>query len=89
MNNHFKPVPYESFMNDDQAFTTSLKDLSDTGLICLSGVPETERAIEDVALKLGPIRDTFYGRTWDVKDKPKADNVAYTAGYLGMHMDLL
>lgn len=76
-------------MNDGQDFADALKNLDDTGLICLSGVPESEKAVEDIALKLGPIRETFYGRTWDVKDKPNADNVAYTSDYLGMHMDLL
>jgi alpha-ketoglutarate-dependent taurine dioxygenase len=40
-------------------------------------------------MRIGNLRDTFYGRTWDVKSVPEAKNVAYTAQYLGLHMDLL
>ena len=38
---------------------------------------------------LANIRETFYGRTFDVRAKPNAENVAYTSGYLGLHQDLM
>ncbi|EGY19028.1 gamma-butyrobetaine,2-oxoglutarate dioxygenase [Verticillium dahliae VdLs.17] len=33
--------------------------------------------------------ETFYGNTWDVVSKPRAENVAYTSEYLGLHSDML
>lgn len=59
------------------------------GLLLVREVPHYENAVEDMALRIGNLRDTFYGRTWDVKSVPQAKNVAYTAQYLGLHMDLL
>jgi len=63
--------------------------LAADGLIFLWDLPTEETAVEAVAERFGPIKNTFYGRTWDVKDKPMAENVAYTNVFLDLHMDLL
>ncbi|KAH8593600.1 taurine catabolism dioxygenase TauD, TfdA family-domain-containing protein [Bisporella sp. PMI_857] len=82
-------VNYEDYISADEALCTTLEELNKHGLIILRGVPESETAVEKIANRIGKIRDTFYGLTWDVKSKPQAENVAYTAKYLGLHMDLL
>ena len=46
-------------------------------------------SVEQVANRIGPLRNSFYGTSWDVRSVPGAKNVAYTHRYLGMHMDLL
>jgi len=66
-----------------------LKQLQLYGLVFLRNVPDSEKAIEDIGGRIGPLKNTFYGLTWDVKSVPQAKNVAYTHQYLGLHMDLL
>ncbi|CAG8432769.1 502_t:CDS:2 [Diversispora eburnea] len=39
--------------------------------------------------RIGTIRSTFYGKTFDVISIPGAKNIAYTNLSLGLHMDLL
>lgn len=86
---HLKYATYEQWMTDDDCFGRAILDLQNSGIIIVRGVPETETAVEDLAQRMGPIRDSFYGRTWDVKSVPDAKNVAYTQIHLGLHMDLL
>lgn len=45
--------------------------------------------VEEVAKRIGYVKETFYGRSWNVISVPEAKNVAYTSVYLPLHMDLL
>lgn len=45
--------------------------------------------VEEVGKKIGYIKETFYGRSWDTRSVPNPKNVAYTSQYLPLHMDLL
>ncbi|GKT41066.1 gamma-butyrobetaine dioxygenase [Colletotrichum spaethianum] len=80
---------YEDFMSGDASFRDAVLSLSQIGLVFLTGVPQTETAVADIALKFGAVKETFYGRTWNVISKPDAENVAYTSSYLGLHSDML
>ncbi|KAL9626315.1 MAG: hypothetical protein Q9164_007902, partial [Protoblastenia rupestris] len=59
------------------------------GLIFITKVDANEEAVSKMAERIGPLRNTFYGSTWDVRSVAKAKNVAYTNQHLGFHMDLL
>jgi gamma-butyrobetaine dioxygenase len=82
-------VNFQDYMTSDKCLWRAVWLLLTQGLMIIRGVPESEKSVEDIALRIGNIRDTFYGRTWDVKSVPDAKNVAYTAQFLGLHMDLL
>jgi gamma-butyrobetaine dioxygenase len=82
-------IKYEDYMKEDEALYRALLYLNMHGILLLKDVPESETAVEDIASRMGTLRDTFYGRTWDVKSVPEAKNVAYTQQRLGLHMDLL
>lgn len=82
-------VDFEEYMHDEKRLLQALNFLQAFGILLVRGVPETENAIEHLTSRIGRIRDTFYGRTWDVKSVPNAKNVAYTQQHLGLHMDLL
>ena len=82
-------IDYNDYMTSDEALYRAITQLHCIGLLLLRRVPETETAVEDVALRIGNLRDSLYGRTWDVKAVPESRNVAYRAQYLGLHMDLL
>ncbi|KAH8674789.1 hypothetical protein BGZ60DRAFT_404818 [Tricladium varicosporioides] len=82
-------MSFEDYMTSDRHLYHALKNLDIHGLILIRGVPDSEKSVEDLAGRMGNIRDTLYGRTWDVKSVPDAKNVAYTSQFLGLHMDLL
>lgn len=82
-------IDYESYMHDDSVLLSALQQLQTHGLLFIKSVPEDEKSVETIAERIGPLKTTFYGRTWDVRSVPEAKNVAYTAQNLGFHMDLL
>jgi gamma-butyrobetaine dioxygenase len=84
-----KFIDFSHYISQDSVLDDVLGQLREYGLVFLCNVPESEKAIEDIAGRIGPLKNTFYGLTWDVKSVPEAKNVAYTHQYLGLHMDLL
>lgn len=82
-------VDYEQFMQDSEAFWDVIQDIVRLGIVFLRNVPRDEDAVTRIATHIANIRETFYGRTFDVRAKPNAENVAYTSGYLGLHQDLM
>ena len=82
---------YKSFIHDHEAYRAAMRCLHRDGLIFLTDVPQDPDAITTIATPslLGPIRNTFYGPTWDVRSIVNSKNVAYTNSHLGLHMDLL
>ncbi|KAF9904324.1 hypothetical protein EC991_002830 [Linnemannia zychae] len=82
-------LDYNEYMNTPEGLLKGLKHLQDYGLFFLEGVPREDQEVAVAAERIGHLRHTFYGLTWDVKSVPDAKNVAYTNLNLGLHMDLL
>lgn len=82
-------IDYNDYMSDEKTLAKTLHLLWRDGLVFLDGVPEAEESVKTIVNRIGPLQNTFYGETWDVKSKPQAKNVAYTSKFLGFHMDLL
>ncbi|KAI9831393.1 MAG: hypothetical protein M1826_003566 [Phylliscum demangeonii] len=82
-------LDYGEYMTSDERLFEALQALTRYGLVFLEGVPDDERAVEKIASRIGPLKDTFYGRMWDLRSVPNATNVAYTNRPLSPHMDLL
>jgi gamma-butyrobetaine dioxygenase len=82
-------MDYDAYMQDDSVLLQALKQLHTHGLMFLKNVPDSEDSVSTIGERIGPIKNTFYGYTWDVRSVPDAKNVAYTAQNLGFHMDLL
>jgi alpha-ketoglutarate-dependent taurine dioxygenase len=82
-------VSYEDYMKDDAKFAAAMRNLSRLGLIFVKDIPDSREMVAKIATRMGPLRNTFYGETWDVKTVPQAKNVAYTNQFLGFHMDLM
>ena len=80
---------YEAYVEDDATLFQALQQLHTHGLLFLKDVPESEKSVSTIAERIGPVKNTFYGYTWDVRSVPLAKNVAYTSQDLGFHMDLL
>ncbi|EME87684.1 uncharacterized protein MYCFIDRAFT_98155, partial [Pseudocercospora fijiensis CIRAD86] len=80
---------YEDYMSSDSTLYSAARQLHTHGLLFMTNVPEDEESVVRVAERIGPLKTTFYGKTWDVRSVPEAKNVAYTAQNLGFHMDLM
>ncbi|KAK6221647.1 mitochondrial protein [Colletotrichum tabaci] len=80
---------YNTYMQDDSVLYDVIKQLRIDGLAFVSNVPGTEEALATITTRIGPVKDTFYGYTWDVRTVPEAINAAYTSHDLGFHTDLL
>lgn len=82
-------VSYAAYMEDDAILHRAVRQLHIGGLLFLKDVPDFPESVSRIAERIGPLKNTFYGKTWDVRSVPEAKNVAYTSQDLGFHMDLL
>ncbi|KAI0135778.1 Clavaminate synthase-like protein [Daldinia grandis] len=82
-------IDYNDWMAGEHGLLSGLHRLHTHGLIFIRNVPSSEESVESIANKIGNLQETFYGRTWDVRSKPNAENVAYTNSFLGLHQDLM
>jgi gamma-butyrobetaine dioxygenase len=64
-----------------------LEAVATCGLTFLSGVPALEGRVLEVAALVGWVRETNYGRVFDVRSVPDPNNLAYTNRQLGLHTD--
>lgn len=94
LDNHMDEVigtDYQAYMSDDNHLHQLLKTLSKFGIAFINGVPQgAHNAIKDIAKRIGPIRNTFYGETFDLKGaRNETPNIGYSNLTLPLHMDLL
>ncbi|WEW58649.1 hypothetical protein PRK78_004117 [Emydomyces testavorans] len=82
-------ISFDEYMNNDEKFRSFMRSLYRYGLVFVKDVPEDTESVSQIATRMGPLRNSFYGLTWDVRSVPDAKNVAYTNKSLGFHMDLL
>lgn len=71
-----------------------LRQLQTFGIVVIKSVPtdvtgNADKSLREIMGRIGEIRNTFYGETWNVKNIANSKNVAYTNLNLGLHMDLL
>ena len=82
-------LDYDAYMDSSSTLHRALCTLYNYGLFFLTSVPSEPTSVHAIATRIGPLQNTFYGPTWDVRSVPSAKNVADTSGHLGFHMDLL
>ncbi len=58
------------------------------GLSMIEGLADSRDAGTEVARRIGFLRKTNFGTTFEVKSKPNPNNLAYTADRLPLHTDL-
>ena len=56
---------YDTYMNDDGALYSVIKQLRTHGLAFVKNIPSLTETLATIATRIGPIKDTFYGYTWD------------------------
>ena len=80
---------YHDYLHNETTLYKAVHHLLYHGIAFITSVPSEHSSVSTIARRIGPLRNSFYGETWDVKSVPSAKNVAYTSQDLGFHMDLL
>lgn len=62
---HLPDYDYDTYMKDDRALYSVIKQLRTHGLAFVKNIPSRTESLETIATRIGPIKDTFYGYTWD------------------------
>jgi len=88
-NSELSTFPSGDFLDleRDAEMTRWLSLVFDYGFAFLKNVPIETDATEQFAGRIGYIRETNYGRMWDVVTQPSAANLAYTSRELAVHTD--
>ena len=78
---------WRDIANDDSALLKALADFLHSGAIVITGAPTSAGTVATVAEHFGFVRETNFGRIFDVRSVPEPNDLAYTSGALGPHTD--
>jgi gamma-butyrobetaine dioxygenase len=78
---------YRDVVADRGELRRFLAAVSELGFAVLVGAPATDGAVAGIAELFGHVRETNYGRVFDVATKVDATNLADTSLPLGLHTD--
>jgi alpha-ketoglutarate-dependent taurine dioxygenase len=79
-----KPTPWSGYLADQ---APALRSVVRDGFALLSGVPQVEGTVTEVAETFGFVRETNYGRIFDVRVEENATNLAFTGRAITPHTD--
>lgn len=75
-------------LSDKTVFLEWLEALQTYGVARLRGLPQQDGLLEDIVTRIGPIRESNFGRQYVLEIKDDPDSQAYTSGALLQHIDL-
>jgi gamma-butyrobetaine dioxygenase len=75
-------------MSNDDALLEFLIETKKTGLAIVDGMADDNDAGMTMARRIGFLRETNFGTTFEVMSKPNPNNLAYTSHALPLHTDL-
>ncbi len=81
-------VRADDILGSNAAFEAWLRDTKRLGISIVEGLADSSDAGMEVAQRIGFLRETNFGRTFEVISKPDPNNLAYTALALPLHTDL-
>ncbi len=79
--------PFPAFLDDDRVAAAALGEFVDLGAIILAEAGSVPGTLEQLATRLGPIRELLFARIHDVRVDPAGYNIAHTALPLPPHND--
>lgn len=85
----FRPqkIDYQSFLDDDQIAIAAIAGFLRDGVFIIESAPVLPGTLEDLAPRLGPVREVLFDRIHDVEVYPEGYNVAHTSLALPPHND--
>jgi [2-(trimethylamino)ethyl]phosphonate dioxygenase len=81
------PIPFEACLADDQALRDVLDRVVRRGIAFLAGARTEPGPVEQLVARFGYVRETNYGRLFDVREEIAATHLAYTPVGLDLHTD--
>ena len=69
-------------------FLDWIEALRDYGIARLRGLPQQDGLLETIVTRIGPVRESNFGRQYDLTIKDEPDSQAYTSDSLLQHIDL-
>jgi gamma-butyrobetaine hydroxylase len=85
--NQLEAHDFANLTSDDTALLAYLNDLVRRGAAVVSNAPTTGGTVLKIAELGGPVRETNYGRLFDVRAEPNPINLAYSGLGLQAHTD--
>ena len=80
-------ISYEDYLRDDEALRSALADITEFGLVRLARAGTALDEVERTVGRFGFVRETNYGRLFEVRVVADPDNLAFTARALEPHTD--
>ena len=75
-------------LDDPALFLNWLEALYIYGVARLRGLPQQDGLLEQIVTRIGPVRESNFGRQYVLEIKDDPDSQAYTSGALLQHIDL-
>lgn len=75
-------------LDEPRVFLDWLEALRDYGIARLRGLPQHDGLLEDIVTRIGPVRESNFGRQYELAIKDEPDSQAYTSDSLLQHIDL-
>lgn len=75
-------------LEDPEHFLRWLEALRDFGVARLKNLPQRDGLLEEVVTRIGPVRESNFGRSYVLEIKDDPDSQAYTSDALLQHIDL-
>ena len=75
-------------LEDPAVFLQWLEALRDYGVARLRGLPQQDGLLEKVVTRIGPVRESNFGRQYVLEIKDDPDSQAFTSDMLLQHIDL-
>jgi hypothetical protein len=82
-----EPIPFADYLADDDALHMALSRVTSWGLAVLQGAGRDPNSVARAVERFGFVRETNYGRLFDVRIEPQPENLAYTDQALDLHTD--
>lgn len=80
---------YHAVMHDDEALLAWLCELREWGFTIVRGVPAEAETVTKLAQRVAFLRDSNFGKLFDVISMPNPNSLAYTSHKLNAHTDLV
>lgn len=77
-----------SALEKPHVFLQWLESLREYGVARLRGLPQQDGLLEEIVTKIGPVRESNFGRQYTLEIKDDPDSQAFTSDMLLQHIDL-
>jgi gamma-butyrobetaine dioxygenase len=82
-----EPIAFADYLAEDAVLAEALARLARRGLVLLTGAGDDPDGVEKAVARFGFVRETNYGRFFDVRVEAEPGNFAFTERALDLHAD--